>query len=83
MAEKLNGTRIAILVTDGVEEVELTESRKVPHEAGAPVERLSPKSGEIQAMNHLDKSRMLKVDRMVSGVDPNGYDELVGVRSRD
>ena len=83
MAEKLDGKRIAILATDGVEEVELTESRKVPHEAGAPVELLSPDSGEIQAMNHLDKSRMIKVDRMVSGVDPNGYDELVGVRPRD
>lgn len=77
MAEKLSGKRIAILATDGVEEVELTEPRKALENAGATVELLSPKSGEIQAMNHMDKSRTLKVDRLVSGVDPNEYDGLV------
>ena len=77
MAEKLNGKRIAILAMDGVEEVELTEPRRALEEAGATVELLSPKSREIQAMDHMDKSRMLKVDRLVSGVDPNEYDGLV------
>ena len=86
MAGKLKGRRIAILATDGVEEVELTEPRKALEEAGATVELLSPRPGEIQAMDHIDKSRMLKVDGMVSGVDPNEYDALVlpgGVRNGD
>ena len=86
MAGKLTGKRIAILATDGVEEVELTEPRKALEEAGATVELLSPRPGEIQAMDHIDKSRMLKVDGMVSGVDPNEYDGLVlpgGVRNGD
>ncbi len=77
MAEKLNGKKVAILATDGVEEVELTEPRKALEQAGATVELLSPKSGQIQAMNHSDKSRMLKVDKLVSAVDPNEYDALV------
>ena len=77
MADRLNGKRIAILAMDGVEELEFTEPRRALEEAGAAVELLSPKSGEIQAMDHMDRSRMLKVDRMVSGVDPNEYDALV------
>ncbi len=86
MGEKLKGKRIAILATDGVEEVELTEPRRALEEAGATVQLLSPRPGEIQAMDHIDKSRMLKVDGMVSGVDPNEYDGLVlpgGVRNGD
>jgi protease I len=77
MSDKLKGKRIAILATDGVEEVELVEPRKALEEAGATVELLSPKSGQIQAMDHMDRSRMLQVDRLVSGVDPNEYDGLV------
>jgi len=86
MAERLNGKRIAVLATDGVEEVELTEPRRALEEAGATVEVLSPEPGEIQAMDHADKSRMIAVDRMVTGVDPNEFDGLVlpgGVRNGD
>jgi protease I len=77
MGEKLKGKRIAILAMDGVEEVELIEPRKALEDEGASVELLSPRPGEIQAMDHMDRSRMLKVDRMVTGVDPNEYDGLV------
>ena len=56
MAEKLNGKRVAILVTDGVEEAELTESRKSLENAGTAVELLSPASSEIEAMYDLGKS---------------------------
>lgn len=77
MAEELSGKRIAILATDGVEEVELTEPREALEQAGATVELLSPKSGQIQAMDHLDKSSMLPVDKPVSDADPGEYDGLV------
>jgi putative intracellular protease/amidase len=52
MADSLNGKKIAIIATDGVEEVELVEPRKAVEEAGAQTELLSLKEGEIQAMNH-------------------------------
>jgi protease I len=73
----LNGKRIAILATDGVEEVELEEPRKALEQAGARVELLAPKPGEIQAMNHLDKSRMLPVDSAVVEARAEDYDGLV------
>jgi protease I len=77
MTDDLNGKRIAILATDGVEEVELEEPRKALEQAGAQVELLAPKAGEIQAMNHLDKSRMLRVDQAVSEARADDYDGLV------
>jgi putative intracellular protease/amidase len=49
MAGELNGRTVAILATDGFEQVELTEPVKALKEAGAKVEVVSPKSGEIQA----------------------------------
>ena len=52
---KLNGKRIAILATQGVEQVELTSPRKALEKAGAIVELVSPhklvKGGKIKAWN--------------------------------
>ena len=48
MAGELNGRTVAVLATDGFEQVELTEPVKALKEAGAKVEIVSPKSGEIQ-----------------------------------
>jgi protease I len=73
----LSGKRIAILATDGVEEVELTQPRRALEDAGATVELLSPAEGQIQAMDHMDRSSMLTVDRVVGQADPTGYDGLV------
>ena len=52
---KLDGKRIAILATQGVEQVELTSPRKALEKAGATVELISPhkllKRGKIKAWN--------------------------------
>lgn len=77
MPAVLEGRRIAILATDGVEEAELTEPRRVLEEAGATVELLAPRAGVILAMDHLDKSRSYSVDRPVGEAAPAGYDGLV------
>ena len=47
----LASRRVAILATDGVEEVELVEPRRAVERAGAETRLLSMSSGEIQAMN--------------------------------
>ena len=66
MAEQqLQGKKIAFLATDMVEQVELTEPWKAVEEAGGKPELLSIESGEIQAFNHLDKSKTYKVDKAV------------------
>jgi len=68
---ELNGFRVAVLATDGFEEVELTEPVKALREAGAQVTILSPKLGEIQAIrNSIDKTIKVKVDRTIQGASP-------------
>ena len=52
MTNELQGKNVAILAADGVEKVELEQPRAALQEAGAQVELLSLKTGEIQARNH-------------------------------
>ena len=77
MAGELNGRRVAVLATDGFEQVELTEPVKALKEAGANVELVSPKSGEIQGWKHHDKGDKVKVDTALASADPGSYDALV------
>jgi protease I len=74
---RLNGKRIAILLTNGVEQSEMTEPRKALQQAGATAEIVSPANGEIQAMNHDDKADKFKVDVPLSQAKPEKYDALV------
>jgi protease I len=55
MANMLDNCKVAILAVDGFEEVELTEPRRALKEAGAQVDVISQKSGEIQGFRHIDK----------------------------
>jgi protease I len=73
----LNGMKVAVLATDGVEQVELTEPAKALRQAGAEPMVVAPKGGEIQAMNHHDKGDKLKVDAELSGVKPEQFEALV------
>jgi len=75
--QTLQGKKIAILATDGVEQVELTEPRKALEEAGATTELVSLEAGEIQGFNHLDQGDRLKVDRTLDDVDVQEYDGLL------
>ncbi len=77
MAHELDGRRVAILVTDGVEEVEYTEPRAAVEQAGARAELVSIKSGRIQAVRHQDKSNMYPVERTVDQANPDDYDALL------
>ena len=77
MANSLKGTKVAILATDGVEQVELTEPRKALDEAGATTHLVSLKAGTIQGMNHDDKGDQLTVDRVVGEVKAGDYDALL------
>ncbi|HEY3726975.1 MAG TPA: type 1 glutamine amidotransferase domain-containing protein [Solirubrobacteraceae bacterium] len=78
MAESLNQKRIAIIATNGVEQVELVRPRQAVTEAGADAELLSPEDGEIQAMNHdLEPADTFPVDKSISDVSPDDYDGLI------
>src|SRR5919199_4068813 len=72
----LGGRKIAILATDGVEQVELAEPRQALDGAGAVTHLVSIKAGEIQAFNHQDKGERFAVDRTVDAVSAADYDAL-------
>ncbi|GAB0114986.1 type 1 glutamine amidotransferase domain-containing protein [Acidisoma sp. C75] len=69
--------KIAALVTDGFEEVELTGPVEVLRAAGATVTVVSPKSGELQGMNHDKKAGRIRADVPLSGTTPDAYDALL------
>jgi protease I len=73
----LKGKRIAILATDGVEAVELTEPQKALKEAGATVDVISLKAGDIQGFNHDEPGPSIRVDKVLSEVKAEDYDNLV------
>ncbi|WP_067504241.1 type 1 glutamine amidotransferase domain-containing protein [Actinoplanes sp. TFC3] len=77
MATSIKGKRVAFLATDGVEEVEYTEPRKAVENAGGEAVLVSIKSGEIQAVNHLDKARTYPVDEQVKDASADRFDALV------
>jgi len=74
---KLDGKRIAVLATDGVEQVELTEPLEAVRNEGAEVEVISLKKGEFQGFNHLDKGDTFTADRAVKDADADDYDGIV------
>ena len=73
----LKGRRVAILATDGVEQVELEVPRRALDAAGAVTHLISPKQDSIQAMNHDEKGARIPVDRMLGDVRPGDYDALL------
>ena len=78
MADELEGKKIAIIATDGVEQSELEEPRKAVEDAGAETELISLEEGEIQAMNSdINKGDTFDVDRVIGDADPNDYDGLI------
>jgi deglycase len=77
MANDLNGRRIAILATEGFEQIELTSPREALEKAGAKCVVISPKGGEIQGFKHHDKADKIKVDLELSKADANDFDGVL------
>jgi protease I len=79
MAEKtsLEGMRVAILLTDGVEDAELKEPRKALDQAGAQTTLFAPKSGKIYSMNHHDKAAQYDVDETLDRARSEQFDAVL------
>lgn len=77
MSDSLKNKRVAILATDGVEQVELLEPRKALQDAGAKTDVISPKSGQIKGWNHTEWGQKIPVDVELKSADPNQYDALL------
>jgi protease I len=77
MATNLKGKRVAILATDGVEQVELTEPRKALDDAGAETVLLSPKGAKIKAWQHDRWGDELEADASLDDARPETFDALL------
>jgi protease I len=78
MPDNLNSKRIAIIATDGVEQVELVKPREAVEKAGGSTELLSLETGEIQAMNSdINPADKFDVDKPIADASPDDYDGLI------
>ena len=74
---EIKGRRVAVLATDGVEQVELTWPVQALRESGATVDVVSPAKGTIQGMNHHDAGDRLTVDVALQDARAEEYDALM------
>jgi protease I len=77
MINDLKNKRVAILVGDGFEQVEMTEPRKALQDAGAKTELVSPAKQEVQGWNHQEKAGKFPVDVELDAARPEKYDALL------
>lgn len=75
----LRGKRVAVLMTDGVEQIEYTSPRSFLEQHGATVTLIAPKAkGEqVQGFNHADKGQQFAVELDVRDAQPRQFDALV------
>jgi protease I len=86
MDDKLKGKKIAILVADGFEQIELTAPREALEAEGAITEIVSPADTEVQGWSHDEKADAFAVDMPLSRARSDDYDALLlpgGVRNPD
>ena len=82
----LHGVRVAILVDDGFEQVELIQPREALHAAGATTSIVSPKTQTVRGWNDDQEGDGFKVDVTIAEAKPTSFDALLlpgGVRSAD
>ena len=78
-SKPLLGKRVAMLMTDGVEQIEYTSPRSFLEEQGATVVLLAPKAAgeEVQGFNHMQPGDRFKVEMNVGDAKPADFDGLV------
>ena len=77
MATELKGRKVAILVTDGFEQVELVEPRKALDQAGARTSIVSPKDKKVRGWKSTEWGDELKVDIALDQAKPDEFDALL------
>lgn len=77
MTSELKGKRVAILVADGFEQVEMTEPRKALEQAGAKTDIVSPARDEVQGWNHHEKADKFPIQAGLESAKAEDYDALL------
>jgi protease I len=73
----IEGLKIAILVTDGFEQVELTEPRRALDAAGADTAIVSPKADRVRGWKFTEWGDTLPVDVPLDQARPDRFDALL------
>ena len=76
-SDTLDGLKVAILITDGFEQVEMTEPRRALDEAGAQIQIVSPKDGQVKAWKFTQWGDQFPVDVPLSNARPEDFDALL------
>jgi protease I len=75
--ENMKGMRVAILIEDGFEQVEMVEPRKALDQAGAKTSIVSPRNGRVRAWNFTEWGEQFPVDVALDRARPQDFDALL------
>ncbi|QHI96792.1 DJ-1/PfpI/YhbO family deglycase/protease [Xylophilus rhododendri] len=85
-SKNLSGKKVAILVTDGFEQAELTGPKQALEAAGATTQIVAPSAGKVQGFHHTDKGDSFTVDVTLDTAAPEEFDAVLlpgGVQNAD
>jgi protease I len=77
MSDTLKNKKVAMLVANGFEQVEMTEPKKALEEAGATVSIVSPELRTVKGWKFTDWGDEFKVDVPLSDAKADDFDALV------
>lgn len=77
MPNNLKGLKVAILIADGFEQIEMTEPRQALDDAGAKTSIVSPQNGNVKGWQHTDWGDKFPVDVALDSSNPNDFDALL------
>jgi len=77
MANTLSGKKVAILVEQGFEQVEMTQPKQALEQAGAKTQIVSPQKGKVKSWEHTDWGKEYPVDVNLDQAKPEDYDALL------
>jgi protease I len=86
MENDLSGKRVAIVVANGFEQIEMTDPREALVGAGAETDLVSIEDGEVKGWEHTKWGETFDVEVPIDDADPDDYDALLlpgGVMSPD
>ncbi len=75
--KNLNGLKVAILVANGFEQVEMVSPRRALEAAGAQTVLISPEKDKVQGWNHLEKADLFPIDCSLNEANASDYDALL------
>lgn len=77
MSQTLKNKKVAILVTDGFEQVELTKPKQALEEAGAQTHIVAPEGGQVKGWDHTNWGETFAVDQPLEDAEADTYDALL------